>query len=363
MFIFSPTIDTKRVSTGESYNAIMHDCQIQPPYCDLHKGGAVDPNSGNCGYKEVAPLLFVLVMLGINYMLLNLLIAVILDNFMETQSMSESKVTDEHFESFDDAWSLYDYNADGMIESNLVPALITRVLYPLGLKDIPLQNMHGITIRKHAKQMTQTLNCPVIHGMVAFASLRSAMNAHAMGDMDLPEDASVVQDLKKLHHKKAGAGIIRKIEEKQRKKTNNTPKFRRSSSIKNSNSPVENHETKMEVEEEAKRRESAYEKSKYTLGHTVACVSTQALARGFRTRNVIRRWRTVTAHAKVSGKIHPSLRTRHMLTDNNFIQLNKGVSSIKQRVVLGKLAASARARLEEVKVKRKETQERGGSDC
>ena len=47
--------------------------------------------------------------------------------------------------------------------------------------------------------MVQDLNCPVVKGMVAFASLRSAMNAHAMGDMELPEDASVVQDFKKLH--------------------------------------------------------------------------------------------------------------------------------------------------------------------
>jgi hypothetical protein len=322
----------------------MHDCQIQPPYCDPLKGGAVDPNTGNCGYKEVAPLLFVFVMLGINYMLLNLLIAVILDNFMETQSMSESKVTDDHLRSFDDAWSLYDHNADGFIECNVVPALITKVLYPLGLKNIPLQHIHGRTIRKHAKRMVQDLNCPVVKGMVAFASLRSAMNAHAMGDMELPEDASVVQDFKKLHAKKAGLGMVRKINRKtkvlRKKSAIGKPIKKKRASVKfgggeKPTTSSASFEADLAIFEK-------FDSKNYTLGHVIAVVSTQALTRGIHVRRTLKKWRSVAKNLKINPKIHPSLRSRHILADNNFEHLQRGVESIKHRIKLGKLAQKAR---------------------
>ena len=336
----------------------MHDCQIQPPYCDLNSGGAVDPNTGNCGEKEMSPILFAVVMLVINYMLLNLLIAVILDNFMETQSMSESKVTDEHFASFDEAWGMYDFNGDGFIESSLVPNLITRVLYPLGLKNIPLTNMHGATIRKRAKTMTVALNCKVIQGMVAFAALRTALNAYAMGDMELPEDVSMVQDFKKLHSKKAGAEIQRKIEtkvsdakKKAKKKSLSsfgtaTPQQRnRKSNAGWKTSPTTPESDDVLIRQGEDDAVSEFDTKTYTLSHVVAVVSTQALSRGMRTRSILKRWRSLASHAKLDTQVHPMLRTRHMLTNSNYDQLKKGVGSIKQTAKLGKLAERARLNL------------------
>ncbi len=166
-----------RVATGESYNAIMHDCQIREPYCDPFKGGAVDPHSGNCGYREVSPIMFCIVLIFINYMLLNLLIAVILDNFTETQSLSDNAITDEHFRSFDQAWNRFDEDGSGVIPAHLIPALLNRVRYPLGLRGVPMASLHGQTIRKHCNKMVKELQVPVIHGMCDFTSLRSALNA------------------------------------------------------------------------------------------------------------------------------------------------------------------------------------------
>ena len=134
------------MATGESYNALMHDAQIQPPYCHPHKGGAVDPNTGNCGFPEVSPILFCFVMVFINYMLLNLLIAVILDNFTETQSLSDNAITDEHFESFDKAWNYFDETGDGLLDAHLIPRLLFRVKYLLGLKNVPMGTLHA-TVR------------------------------------------------------------------------------------------------------------------------------------------------------------------------------------------------------------------------
>ena len=100
-------------------------------------------------------------------------------------------------------------------------------------------------------------------------------------------------------------------------------------------------------EEVMKSREvgSEYDLKNYTLGHVVAVITTQALTRGIRTRKIMNRWRAVTRNAKVTSKIHPTLRTRHMLADNNFDQLKKGVESIKLRMKFGKLASNARKRI------------------
>ena len=42
-------------------------------------------------------------------------------------------------------------------------------------------------------------------------SLRTALNAHAMGDIELPEASDMVQDFKRRHSRKAGAGAVNKI--------------------------------------------------------------------------------------------------------------------------------------------------------
>tara|TARA_B100000795_G_C22736672_1_gene413603 strand:+ start:97 stop:1149 length:1053 start_codon:yes stop_codon:yes gene_type:complete len=324
----------------------MHDCQIQPPYCDPKSGGEVDPNSGNCGEKEIAPILFVICMLVINYMLLNLLIAVILDNFMETQSMSESKITDEHFESFDEAWAMYDFNGDGFIESNLVPALIVQVLHPLGLKNVPLQHLHGITIRKHAKSMSAGLNCQIVRGMVAFASLRTALNAHAMGDIELPEASDMVQDFKRRHSRKAGAGAVNKIKRFSTRKGI----LKRKHSTQKNILPRSEDSSNPETEDEKDIPPSTFDDKRYTMKHVVAVVSAQAVTRGNHTRKIIRNWKQLARRAHVDDTLHPNVRSKQLLAARNFDILTSGVSSIHSKRTLSKLAEGARLRIAKQKM-------------
>lgn len=73
-----------RVATGEAWNAVMVDCMVQPPQCSK--------SAGNCGDEVVAPLFFFsFVMIG-SLIMLNLVVAVVLENFsMSTVSVSEDK--------------------------------------------------------------------------------------------------------------------------------------------------------------------------------------------------------------------------------------------------------------------------------
>ena len=310
----------------------MHDAQIQPPYCDPYKGGAVDPNTGNCGFPEVSPILFCFIMVFINYMLLNLLIAVILDNFTETQSLSDNAITDEHFESFDQAWNLFDETGDGMIDAHLIPRLLNRVLYPLGLKDVPMGNLHGATIRKHANKMVKGLNVPIVHGMVDFTAMRSALNHYAMGDIELPEEASAVQEIKKLRSKKLG-GAEENIKRRMTKMSKNVK-----SSGAAGGSPASDAERVLYGSDERGGEESVY-----NFPHVVASTTIASLLRGVRTRLVMRRWKRMVGFAKADPSVHPLTRTRNSIKEKNFLLLATGVNSISQRSMLSKIAGRARS--------------------
>merc|ERR1711943_81444 len=97
-----------RMSSGESYNGIMHDANIKMPYCSPHRGGRIDPYQGNCGSQTMSFLIFQLCFTILNYVLVNLFIAIILDNFSDTCAMSESTVTAETLQDFDDVWAKFD---------------------------------------------------------------------------------------------------------------------------------------------------------------------------------------------------------------------------------------------------------------
>jgi hypothetical protein len=80
-----------RCFTGESYNAIMHDATVQPPYCSAVEW--VDINGitrpGNCGLAISSPIYFCMFFLIANYILLNLLVAIIIDSLVLVTNMNE----------------------------------------------------------------------------------------------------------------------------------------------------------------------------------------------------------------------------------------------------------------------------------
>ena len=75
-----------RMATGESYNGIMHDCGVQPPYCE---------DGVNCGSPVLAAAYFVSFTLVSTFVLLNLLIAIIIDNFSDAVNLSASAISEE----------------------------------------------------------------------------------------------------------------------------------------------------------------------------------------------------------------------------------------------------------------------------
>jgi len=94
-----------RITTGESWNGIMHDCMIQPPECT--KGE-------DCGSVPWALIFFPLYILVSFYAMLNLFVAVVLKNFEAEEGKSgdgnkefwgKSPVLQGDIEKYCEMWS------------------------------------------------------------------------------------------------------------------------------------------------------------------------------------------------------------------------------------------------------------------
>jgi len=264
---------------------------------------------------------------------LNLLIAVILDNFTETQSLSDNAITDEHFESFDKAWNYFDKTGDGMLDAHLIPRLLFRVEYPLGLKNVPMGNLHGATIRKHANKMVRGLHVPIVHGMVDFTAMRSALNHYAMGDIELPEEASAVQEIKRLRSKKLG-GAQEKIERRISKLT----KGKKGNAAGNQANDAADGGGDLNYVTEVE--------DVYDFKHVIASTTIASVMRGVRTRMVLSQWKRMVRFAKSDPKVHPLTRTRNSIKEKNFLLLTTGVNSIAQHSTLSRIASRARTKVE-----------------
>jgi hypothetical protein len=156
-----------RMTTGESYNGVMHDASIQPPFCSHTTEAGTD----NCGSPTFAPIYFVSFLLFSDMLLMNILVAIILDEFGERGDEEMYNVKDEDLESFKAAWEEFDPQATGFMRCDQMIKLIASLESPLGSRpstedraaDAP-EVVYGeeqiMAIKRHAKIIFRTLSVP-----------------------------------------------------------------------------------------------------------------------------------------------------------------------------------------------------------
>jgi hypothetical protein len=199
-----------RAMTGESYNALMHDCRVQAPYCtasmlcyhDVFKyvecegfykdesdpaSGFTDPSAiafvvcdnngcsvadgdewvgsteqdlaaeglivdgGNCGLPFAAQFYFMSYFLLLGLMFLGIIVAIVLDANAESAAAEGSPINEDHIDSFSKAWTKLDRTATGYIKVEQLPVLLRKVLWPLGLEHAPHNVSKGQQSLKIAK--------------------------------------------------------------------------------------------------------------------------------------------------------------------------------------------------------------------
>ncbi|XP_034041683.1 sodium leak channel non-selective protein isoform X1 [Thalassophryne amazonica] len=111
-----------RIVTGEDWNKIMHDCMVQPPFCtpDKHRYWETD-----CGNYAGALIYFCSFYVIIAYIMLNLLVAIIVENFSLFYSTEEDQLLSYNdLRHFQIIWNMVDDKREGVIPTSRVKFLL-----------------------------------------------------------------------------------------------------------------------------------------------------------------------------------------------------------------------------------------------
>ena len=112
---FNAMILLFRITTGEDWNKIMHDCMLSKPYCTEN---AETPNfwQTDCGNSAAALIYFISFYVIVTFVFLNLFIAVIIENFSLFYSSDEdSLISNTDLRDFQLTWNLVDKYRKGVL--------------------------------------------------------------------------------------------------------------------------------------------------------------------------------------------------------------------------------------------------------
>jgi hypothetical protein len=133
-----------RCSTGENFNALMHNLMLQAPYCVPAGSGLTDATGqpvDNCGGTFWPPVFFILFYTITNFIMIKLFVAVVLDSFIATRdddgSSGTFKLTDETVDHYREAWGRFAPGGQLYISMEDLRGLITTLRHPLGLANSP----------------------------------------------------------------------------------------------------------------------------------------------------------------------------------------------------------------------------------
>jgi len=141
-----------RMTTGESWNGIMHDCMQQ-------SGG-------------MSSFFFVGFMIIATSLLLNLVIAILLDEFSSKVAAESSAITPEALDRFTKAWESFDLDASMKIKMKLLPEFLQQVGEPLGVSSDSTHNQ--------AAMVAVELQVPMVAGYLHFTEVFSACARRAL---------------------------------------------------------------------------------------------------------------------------------------------------------------------------------------
>ena len=190
-----------RSSTGEMWNGIMHDCMVYRNCYEIqvgeYAGTYVEKEDsrldglplGDDGYEDRCTpsyvgtiAYFVLFILICGFVMLNLVIAVILDNFQSYSGNVDLPVSEEDFTQFALEWGRIDRSGSYYIPADKLPKLLRRLSAPLGVKNLP-----KAMIKKALILTLFTCNVRIEDGKVHFSSVLKALAARLDGIEPPPE--------------------------------------------------------------------------------------------------------------------------------------------------------------------------------
>ena len=112
-----------RITTGEDWNRVMHDCMVSPPLCSLNEGDNYWET--DCGHSIVAPIFFFSYYVIVTYIFLNLFIAVVIENFSLFSSTDDDMfMSDSDIKVFQEVWNIIDKDHSGKLRASLAKRVL-----------------------------------------------------------------------------------------------------------------------------------------------------------------------------------------------------------------------------------------------
>lgn len=127
-----------RLATSAGWNDILEPMLIQPPECDSEcftrtDGEQVCDGSGDCGTPWLAIIILTSYILVIFLVVINMFIAVILENFNQAHEQEEVGITEDDFDMFYAVWERYDPLATQFIKYEQLSNFVSDLEPPLGI--------------------------------------------------------------------------------------------------------------------------------------------------------------------------------------------------------------------------------------
>lgn len=170
-----------RSATGEAWQDIMLDCSARPgkvncdPVSDDYKAGEL-----TCGSNLAFPY-FISFYVLCSFLIINLFVAVIMDNF-DYLTRDWSILGPHHLDEFIRLWSEYDPDAKGRIKHLDVVTLLRKISPPLGFGKLCPHRMAC----KRLVSMNMPLNSDgtVLFNATLFAVVRTSLKIKTDGNID-----------------------------------------------------------------------------------------------------------------------------------------------------------------------------------
>ena len=132
-----------RLLTSAGWNDVLESCMVQPPDCDPNWEGL---DGGNCGDPTGAQVYFGIFTLVSFLILVNMYIAVILDNLAMQQAKRGLTLSDSDFEAFYEHWKRFDPTATQFISQADLLSFVAVLEAPLGIPDAHYDDLTALNL-------------------------------------------------------------------------------------------------------------------------------------------------------------------------------------------------------------------------
>ncbi|KAG5893248.1 hypothetical protein JTB14_013408 [Gonioctena quinquepunctata] len=176
-----------RLITSAGWNDVLESLMIEYPDCDPHYR---NQSNGDCGYPLLAIIYFTSFII-INYMIvINMYIAIILENFNQAHQEEEIGIVEDDLEMFYIRWSKYDPHATQFIRFGQLSDFIASLDPPLG-------------ISKPNTVALVSFNLPIARGnKIHCLDILHALVKHVLGHVEETDNFRQLQEQMSIKFKK-----------------------------------------------------------------------------------------------------------------------------------------------------------------